>query len=555
MKKVNINFKKIFILVLSILVLSPLNSFSEANIISNTKISNLFVEPVEDISTGNYENKIADIIRDNYWSNLKEIEVTNREAKADKDGKFDNKFKIAIPKYLLGPDETKINSFATHNDFGGNGGNFFFNFGIIPNWIGLNVMAPQKISAAEDSDFNENLYELANDIKFKPNNGEDYRNVFSFTADDILKKEEFTDKGDKLRLLRDLKKKDSKDSKKVNELKANEEITLDFSTEIKEENEGGKTKKVLLVKLRKKENNSNKQLSDFVKSIKSICEFDESNKTTSKNLVVRVEGLKVSKDVEAEKNISINATASAMYDFATSETEKFYLCDDKHNTLFNRKGEGYENAANRFYWTFAAMQDPEGLDEAAPKDKPNQISYTFKVAQAPKPQPKPEPKPEEPVIVFKPHEYVETHPVNAIIRDEILEELIHEKYIFGYPEDIIKPDGNMTRAEAVSVVARLEKLKLEDEKEIFKDTKVGAWYNKALNAAYKAGYLEEKEGENFRPNDQITRAEVASMLNKLYNRYPDKNFIDANPNKIHSYKDLEKNTLGILWTCGSLWNT
>lgn len=175
-------------------------------------------------------------------------------------------------------------------------------------------------------------------------------------------------------------------------------------------------------------------------------------------------------------------------------------------------------------------------------------------------------------------------------------ENIHVKYIFGYPDDTIRPDGDMTRAEAIAVVARLQKLDLSDKSaKIYKDTKENLWYNGAINAAFKAGYLLEKEGENIRPNDKITRAElaelishidkknnavapfddvkghkfeaainqaygnkriegypdgtfkpdntitraeVATMLNKLYDRFPDKNFIDANQSLIHNYKDM-----------------
>ncbi len=267
-----------------------------------------------------------------------------------------------------------------------------------------------------------------------------------------------------------------------------------------------------------------------------------------------------------------------MYDFATSETEKFYLNDDRHNTLFNVKGQGWENSSERHYWTFAAVQDPAGLDEAAPKDKPNLISYTFKVkAEEPTPEPG-------------------YNPFWPIYFGSTKTEAIHDAYIAGYPDDTVRPDGDMTRAEAIAVVARLQKLDLSDKSaKIYKDTKENLWYNGAINAAYREGYLLEKEGENIRPNDKITRAElaelishidkknnavapfedvkghkfeaainqaygnerikgypdgtfkpdntitraeVATMLNKLYDRFPDKNFIDANQSLIHNYKDM-----------------
>ncbi len=218
----------------------------------------------------------------------------------------------------------------------------------------------------------------------------------------------------------------------------------------------------------------------------------------------------------------------------------------------------------------------------------------------PQPEPKPEPKPlpevEIPGIKYKDHK-VPTYPVYVSVPGEVIPEpLTHEQYIFGYPDDTIRPDGDMTRAEAIAVVARLQKLDLSDKtSNIYKDTKAGMWYNAAINAAFREGYLLEKEGENIRPNDKITRAElallishidkkndkvapfedvkghkfeaainqaygnerikgypdgtfkpdnsitraeVATMLNKLYDRYPDKNFIDANQNLVHNYKDM-----------------
>ncbi|WP_245149815.1 S-layer homology domain-containing protein, partial [Peptoniphilus vaginalis] len=205
---------------------------------------------------------------------------------------------------------------------------------------------------------------------------------------------------------------------------------------------------------------------------------------------------------------------------------------------------------------------------------------------------------EIPGIKYKDH-YIPTYPVYVSVPDKkepVQDIFTHEQYIFGYPDDTIRPDGDMTRAEAIAVVARLQKLDLSDKtSNIYKDTKAGMWYNAAINAAFREGYLLEKEGENIRPNDKITRAElallishidkkndtvapfedvkghkfeaainqaygnerikgypdgtfkpdnsitraeVATMLNKLYDRYPDKNYIDANQNLVHNYKDM-----------------
>ena len=660
---------------LLLLIFSPLNTMAEEK--ADEKISYYFAEPND-----NYETnfKLDEIITKNYWSNLKKVDVTDKET--DKNGTGDCTFKIAIPNYLLAPDQTSIHEFATHKDWGGYLGLEFYSFGIIPEWSALNIMHPLTLNGEYGMGYMSQYCVLPSDTNenFKAN-----INQFKFTQNDILTEAEVRDPVNKLKVLGDLKKKDSKDSKKIDELNVNEEFELDFSmkapwfkrlynshamhklqiggiredeakkihdqfvksdsqivftldipdgvkvdttklqaifvdkndttqstdikkikdlfsinAETKNEKVGEKTKQVVVVTLRKEaENNKNvKKWQDFVDLIKKV---------DTENLLVRIKGLSVKEDAKANENITINATASAMYDFATSETEKFYLNDDKHNTLFNVNGKGWENSSERYYWSFAAVQDPAGLDEAAPKDKPNLISYTFKVkagevTPTPTPEPEPEPTPiPEPEVTppLKTHEYVETHPVITVVdkkgdKKEVVNS--HDKYIFGYPDDTIRPDGDMTRAEAIAVVARLQKLDLSDKSaKIYKDTKENLWYNGAINAAFKAGYLLEKEGENVRPNDKITRAElaelishidkknntvapfedvkghkfeaainqaygnerikgypdgtfkpdntitraeVATMLNKLYDRYPDKNFIDAKQNLVHNYKDM-----------------
>lgn len=232
------------------------------------------------------------------------------------------------------------------------------------------------------------------------------------------------------------------------------------------------------------------------------------------------------------------------------------------------------------------------------KDVPGVITVKIKEDKKPEPKPEPVPEVEIPGIKYKDHK-VPTYPVYVSVPDKkepVQDIFTHEQYIFGYPDDTIRPDGDMTRAEAIAVVARLQKLDLSDKtSNIYKDTKAGMWYNAAINAAFREGYLLEKEGENIRPNDKITRAElallishidkkndkvapfedvkghkfeaainqaygnerikgypdgtfkpdnsitraeVATMLNKLYDRYPDKNFIDANQNLVHNYKDM-----------------
>lgn len=677
MKKIKKSFKLISIFILILSVLSPLNVFADYEVKQFREASWYFCEPSDDGLT--FTNKIDEIIRDNYWSKLKKVDVENinlnynLELKTNEINKFN--FKIAIPKYLTEPDNTEISKYSRHKEFGGALDDF--NFGIIPGWTGLNYVAPMKIENTLDESNNGHN---ARFFTLKSPESDAFQERYNISTENILTKEEVSDAVNKLQVLGDLKKQDSKDSKKVDILEVNDNLNLDFSinaswfnrlynslflakcftggfdpsfmnyfenlyvknyaeivysldipdgvkvdenmlkgnvlesnngikdlfdvkTEISKENISGKNKDVVLVRLSLKD-----ELKESTKQWKELLQ--EIRKVDTSNIVVRIEGLGVAGDVKKNENITINATASALYDFATFIEKEFPLIS---NILSGTTFEGdYMSLPDRYYWSFAAVQDPAGLDEAAPKDKPNLISYTFKVKGVePTPEPEPEPTPEpepEPTPIPEPevnpikiHEYVETHPVIAVVdkKDDKKETEtlnMHDKYIVGYPDDTIRPDGDMTRAEAIAVLARLQNLDLSDKSaNIYKDTEENLWYNGAINAAFKAGYLLEKEGENVRPNDKITRAElallishvdkknsavapfddvkghkfeaainqaygnerikgypdgtfkpdnpitraeVATMLNKLYDRYPDEKFIDANQDAVHNYKDM-----------------
>lgn len=142
----------------------------------------------------------------------------------------------------------------------------------------------------------------------------------------------------------------------------------------------------------------------------------------------------------------------------------------------------------------------------------------------PKPEPQPEPKPEPKPDVkneteIKVHEYVETFPV-FVQADPVkkVEEKIndtHIGYISGYPDNTVKADGNVTRAEAVTMLVRLKAYPLTEGEEIFKDVKANAWYAAFISAAYKNNILEEKKGEAFRPDEKITRGELAQLISHI----------------------------------------
>ena len=151
------------------------------------------------------------------------------------------------------------------------------------------------------------------------------------------------------------------------------------------------------------------------------------------------------------------------------------------------------------------------------KYKPND-DYTVKdhhrfVAQweeEKKPEPKPEPKPQpQPKAEKKTYfSFSSVKPIEEIYK--------HIEYLSGYPDFSVRADANVKRAEAVTMLVRLKGYTIEENyKEIYKDVKEKDWYSKYILTAYREGILEEKEGENFRPNDNMTRAELAQLISHV----------------------------------------
>ena len=100
-------------------------------------------------------------------------------------------------------------------------------------------------------------------------------------------------------------------------------------------------------------------------------------------------------------------------------------------------------------------------------------------------------------------------------KDQKHETAIHKLYIYGYEDNTFRPEGNMTRAEAAAMIARLQGLDLSNKaRPGFIDVRSG-WYNAVVNAVVNAGYMKGYPDGTFRPNDKITRAEFAQMIKAI----------------------------------------
>ena len=110
----------------------------------------------------------------------------------------------------------------------------------------------------------------------------------------------------------------------------------------------------------------------------------------------------------------------------------------------------------------------------------------------------------------------------------------HYAYVMGYPDGTVRPNGSITRAEVSAILFRLLSDKTRDEyfttESSFTDVKAGAWYNNSIATLEKAGVIvDTAKGGAFRPNEAITRAELAAMLAQ---------FADAKPVKGVKFSDV-----------------
>lgn len=95
----------------------------------------------------------------------------------------------------------------------------------------------------------------------------------------------------------------------------------------------------------------------------------------------------------------------------------------------------------------------------------------------------------------------------------------HFAYVQGYPDGTVKPAGNITRAETAAILFRLmddaSRKTYYSTKSGFRDVASGSWYNTYVATLNNAGVITDSSNGCFRPNEAITRAELAAMLAKF----------------------------------------
>ena len=113
----------------------------------------------------------------------------------------------------------------------------------------------------------------------------------------------------------------------------------------------------------------------------------------------------------------------------------------------------------------------------------------------------------------------------------VVKPALNYAYVVGYPDGMVRPSGNITRAEAATIFFRL----LTDDSRnqfwmttnTYSDVNRGDWFNNAVSTLSNAGIISGYPDGTFRPNAPITRAEMSKIialfakLNKSEDRFND----------------------------------
>ncbi len=118
-------------------------------------------------------------------------------------------------------------------------------------------------------------------------------------------------------------------------------------------------------------------------------------------------------------------------------------------------------------------------------------------------------------------EFTKYAPVNPVpptveAKDLAFNTTDHFAYVNGYPNGTVQPEGNITRAEVAAILYRVMDAKCVEkyatDKNTFVDVDAFKWYNTYISTLANAGVIVDSANGYFRPNEAITRAELAAMI-------------------------------------------
>ncbi|MFE6074591.1 tail fiber protein [Paenibacillus sp. NPDC057886] len=97
--------------------------------------------------------------------------------------------------------------------------------------------------------------------------------------------------------------------------------------------------------------------------------------------------------------------------------------------------------------------------------------------------------------------------------EDVIQQAVHEGIVKGYTDGSFKPEASITRAEFTVMLMNALHTQYTEATLSFTDhSQIGAWAQSAVARAVQAGFIQGDTDGAFRPNDAVTRAEMAVMV-------------------------------------------
>jgi hypothetical protein len=117
-----------------------------------------------------------------------------------------------------------------------------------------------------------------------------------------------------------------------------------------------------------------------------------------------------------------------------------------------------------------------------------------------------------------------------------VESMAAKNVVGGYDDGTFRPEGKVTRAEFAKMIVNSLELKLEKYDGSFTDVKENDWHADYVATIVKLGVAGGYDDGTFKPNKEITRAEMAVILSNIVDVEVEETEIEA---LLGQYKDVE----------------
>lgn len=115
--------------------------------------------------------------------------------------------------------------------------------------------------------------------------------------------------------------------------------------------------------------------------------------------------------------------------------------------------------------------------------------------------------------------------------------------VVGYDDGKFHAGASITREQFVTMCVRLDEWMAletyESERAGFADVKDGHWAAEFIHEATHNGWIVGYPDGKFHGGDQITRAEVVTIVNRMLGRTADETFIRHNEDSLNTFRDLQ----------------